>query len=294
MQRMNHGKHRHSKQTCYDPQALERDAVRKQSREREMKRAAVHRVCKAGLLRIILSSWCKLHWSMDANQDHQSNTSGEENIQILATRGASKLSGELQSSFNVQKREYGEGTYLGLFEWTCKYGYGCRCCLHQTWSHKRCDWSWPDEGPLLPSPQVPLEEADCPCWHGDWAHGSGCTYGGCNMLPLPGSTRQKATWTPPSRATSAETWFLSPTPTLQTAEGLTGGFLKKWLKNFYGGGCVCCFCPVLLRESLEGVQMQQRSTEKMKKRRKRRWREPEGEGEHRDTLETGQSSVYSI
>lgn len=53
---------------------------------------------------------------MDVNQDHQSNTSGEENIQILATRGASKLSGELQSSFNVQKQEYGEGTYLGLFE----------------------------------------------------------------------------------------------------------------------------------------------------------------------------------
>jgi len=48
------------------------------------------------------------------------------------------------------------------------------------------------------------------------------------------------------------------------------------------------------RESLEGVQMQQRSTEKMKKRRKRRWREPEGEGEHRDTLGTGRSSVYSI
>lgn len=124
------------------------------------------------------------------------------------------------------KKGHGE-TYLGLFEWTCKCGYGCRCCQHQTWSHKRCDWSWPGEGPLLLSPQVPLEEADCPCWHGDWTHGSGCTYGGSNMLPLPESTRQKATWTPPSRATSAETWFLSPTPTLQTAEGLTGGFSKS-------------------------------------------------------------------
>lgn len=87
---MNHGKHRHSKQTCYEPQAPERDAVRKKSREREAKRAAVHRVCKAGLFKIILSSWAKLHRSMDVSQDHQSNTSGEESIEILATRGASK------------------------------------------------------------------------------------------------------------------------------------------------------------------------------------------------------------
>lgn len=49
-----------------------------------------------------------------------------------------------------------------------------------------------------------------------------------------------------------------------------------------------------LAESLEGVQMQRMSTEKMKKERKRRWREPEREGEHRDTLGTGRSSVYSI
>jgi len=91
---MNHGKHRHSKQTCYEPQAPDRDAVRKKSRERErereMKREAVHRVCKAGLFKIILSSWSKLHRSMDVSQDNQSNTSGEENIEILATRGAIK------------------------------------------------------------------------------------------------------------------------------------------------------------------------------------------------------------
>jgi len=35
---MNHGKHRHSKQTCYEPQAPDRDAVRKKSRERERER----------------------------------------------------------------------------------------------------------------------------------------------------------------------------------------------------------------------------------------------------------------